>query len=494
MNTRVFSSLRTRLLLWLLIPLGVAAILNIWIANREARNTATMVQDRLLLGSARIIAQQIQYDEGLVEVAIPPAALELFQSADQDRVYYRIASARGVLLSGYAELPPPPSSLRPEEFLYFSTVVRDQPVRVVAYAQPVFAAPEEGPVVIEVAQTYQGHHRMVQQILATSLRQGFWMLALVAVLVWIALRGGLEGILRLRDKVRDRTPGSLEPLDPGPVPREILPLVEAINGYVQRLDHQMAVGSRFIANASHQLRTPFTILQTQVNFGLKGQDPLQKDEALKAIFREVRHGTRLVNQLLSLSSAEAGRQHPRPSAPVNLVDLVQRVLEEQAALAHSKEIDMGFDLQTDQVELMASSPMLHELVANLVDNALRYTPAKGIVTVSVRRMEELGVLRVEDNGPGIPSEDRKRVFERFCRLHEDGTPGCGLGLSIVQEVALALGVEVQLSDPAEGTGLVVTLKFPRADRPAGKGRSDQPEAPVISEASDARRSSSSHRS
>lgn len=463
MGTRVLSSLRARLLLWLLIPLGVAVSLNIWFANQEAWKTATLVQDRLLLGSARIIAQQIQYEDGVLEVAIPPAALELFQSADQDRVYYRIASARGVLLSGYAELPRPPRTPRPEESLYFRTVVRDQPVRVVAYGQPVFAAPEEGPVVIEVAQTYQGHQRMIQQLLASSLRQGFWTLALVAFLVWIALRAGLKGILQLRDKVRGRAPSSLEPLDPGLVPKEILPLVEAINSYVKRLENQMAERSRFIADASHQLRTPFTILQTQVNFGLKSRDPLHKDEALGAIFQEVRHGTRLVNQLLSLSSVEAGVQHPPPPVPVNLVELVQRVLEEQAALAHSKDTDLGLDFQTDRVEVMASSPMLHELVANLVDNAIRYTPPKGMVTVSVRRMEELVVLRVEDNGPGIPPEDRTRVFERFCRLHhENGTPGCGLGLSIVQEIAVALGAEIQLSDPAVGTGLVVTLTFPAA--------------------------------
>lgn len=145
---------------------------------------------------------------------------------------------------------------------------------------------------------------------------------------------------------------------------------------------------------------------------------------------------------------------------VNLVDLVQRVLEEQAALAQSKDIDLGLDLQTECVELPASSFLLHELVANLVDNALRYTPPKGTVTVSVRRLEELVILRVEDNGPGIPLQDRSRVFERFCRLQEDDTPGCGLGLSIVQEVAHALGADVQLSDPKEGTGLVVTLVFP----------------------------------
>lgn len=464
MRSDFLPSLRARLLLWLLVPLGALALLNSWFAHREARNTATMVQDRLLLGSARIIAQQIQYEDGLLEVAIPPAALELFQSAEQDRVYYRIASAKGVLLSGYAELPPPQGPLHPEESTYFSTEVRGAPVRVVAFAQPVFGAPEESPVVIEVAQTSEAHRRLVQQIWMTSLRQESWMLLLVAILVWFALRWGLKDILRLRDEVSTRTPGSLEPLQPHRVPLELQPLVGAINGYVQRLDGQMAMRSRFIANASHQLRTPFTVLQTQVNFGLRSPDAAEKDEALRAIFQGVRHGTRLVNQLLSLSSAEAGAQHPRPPVPVNLVDLVQRVLEEQAALAQSKDIDLGLDLQTDRVELLASSSMLHELVSNLVDNALRYTPPQGVVTVSVRRIGESVLLCVEDNGPGIPLADRARVFERFCRLHDDDTPGCGLGLSIVQEVASALGAEIQLSDPARGTGLVVTLAFPSAPR------------------------------
>jgi len=453
-------SLRTRLLLWLLIPLAGLAILNAWFTRREAWHTATMVQDRLLLGSARIIAQQIQYDDGHLEVAIPPAALELFQSGDQDRVYYRIASGKGVLLSGYAELPPPPGNLRAEEFLYFPSIVRDQPVRVVAYAQPVFAAPEEGPVVIEVAQTLLGHQRMIQQLLSTSLKQELWELALVAILALVALHRGLKDLVGLRDKVRDRTPGSLEPLQPDRIPQEILPLVEALNGYVQRLDNQMAERSRFIANVSHQLRTPFTVLQTQASFGLKSPDAQQKHEALGAIFQEVRHGTRLVNQLLTLSSVEAGVQHSRPSVPVNLVDIIQRVMEEQGALAQSKGIDLGLDHSLEQADVLASSAMLHELVANLVDNALRYTPASGIVTVSVQRQGEAIILRVEDNGPGIPRVDRSRVFERFCRLHEDDSPGCGLGLAIVQEIAIALGAEVHLADPPLATGLVVTVLFP----------------------------------
>lgn len=460
MTSEAALSLRSRLLLWLMVPLGALAVMNLAWARREARRTADMVQDRLLLGSARIIAQQIHFEDGLLDVAIPPAALELFQSRAQDRVYYRIASPRGVLLSGYAELPPPAVALRPEESTSFLAEVRGEPVRVVAYAQPVFAAPEEGPVIIEVAQTLQDHDQLARTLWTATLRQDLWTMGLAGLLVWFALRRGLKDILRLRDEVGRRTPGSLEPLRPGPMPQELRPLVESLNGYIQRLDAQMAVRSRFIANASHQLRTPFAVLQTQASCGLRSPDPALKDEALGAMAEGVRQGTRLVNQLLALSRAEAGVQALRSGETVDLAALAQRVLEEQAPLAQARGLDLGLDCPEGPLDLAAPAAMVHELVANLVDNALRYTPAGGKVTLSLRRTPEGALLRVEDDGHGIRPEDRIRVFERFCRLAQDDTPGCGLGLSIVQEVARALGAEVRLSDPERGRGLVVTVAFP----------------------------------
>jgi two-component system sensor histidine kinase TctE len=471
-------SLRAQLLLWLLVPLGAAAAVYAWAAYREAQTTAGRVQDRLLLGSARIIAQQVTFEDGVLDVAIPPAALELFQSQTPDQVYYRIASAQGLLLSGYAEVPPPPAPVLPEEFSFFRAVVRDQPVRVVAYAQPVFAAPAQSPVVIEMAQTLGGHDRMAEQIWATSLRQELGMMLLVALLLWIALRRGLKGLVRLSRHVQERNPGSLERLDPGPVPRELRPLIQAINGYVQRLDSQIAARNRFIANAAHQLRMPFTVLQTQTAFALKSSDPAQKDETLEAISQGVRGGTRLVNQLLSLSIAEARPQYVELRPALDLAALLQRVLEEHAGLAQARDMDLGLDLEPDLAQdldqgagpdgaeppdrftLNAPGAMVHELAANLVDNAIRYTQRGGVVTVALRREPEAVVLRVEDNGPGIPAADRTRAFERFSRLHPGATQGCGLGLAIVEEVARALGAAVELSDPAQGTGLVVTVRFP----------------------------------
>jgi two-component system sensor histidine kinase TctE len=286
------------------------------------------------------------------------------------------------------------------------------------------------------------------------------MMALVAVMVWIALRWGLRSLVRLGDLVRSREPGSLEPLDPGPVPQELQPLVSAQNDYIQRLDALLAARNRFIANASHQLRTPLTVLQTQADFGLSSPDPAQKDEVLKAISQGVRDGTRLVNQLLSLSVAEAGAQHPVPRAAVDAADLVQRVLEEHAALAQARDIDLGFEVRGERMVLLTSEAMLRELVANLVDNALRYAPAHGVVTASVHYGPGRVRLRVEDNGPGIPAEDRERVFKRFVRLRPGETSGSGLGLAIVRELAAALGAGVQLEDPDQGPGLVVTVSLP----------------------------------
>ena len=167
---------------------------------------------------------------------------------------------------------------------------------------------------------------------------------------------------------------------------------------------------------------------------------------------------RLVNQLLMLFMAEAdSAQQPR-QGEVNLAEIVQRVLEELAALAQSKDIDLGFE-HKGSATVRGTPSMLHELVANLVDNAIRYTPAGGVVTAGIVGAHDRVTLRIEDNGPGIPPDQRERVFERFYRLHDDGPGGSGLGLPIVREIAAASRANVTLSDPPGGKGLIVSVTF-----------------------------------
>ncbi|WP_231602467.1 sensor histidine kinase [Herbaspirillum chlorophenolicum] len=456
------TSLRSQLLLWLLFPLGIFVAVSSWITYRNAVDMATATHDRLLLGSARVIAEQIRYDDGVFLVPVPPSALELFQSSAHDRVFYRITSASGNLLAGSEDLPLPAVKLGQESSYFFSTEFRGEKIRVSAYGQSVITAPDDEMVIVEVAQTLRAHKIFSDRIWEHAVLQHLLILLFVAVLLALGVRSALAPAMRLRDHMQHRKPDSLEPLSRADIPDELVPIVDAVNHYVVRLDKQMAAHSRFIANASHQLRTPITVLATQVDYGLHSDDASGKDVALRAMKVSLQHGIRLVNQLLSLSGAEAAsdRRQDAMLDNVDLVLVVQEVFEEFAMFAQDKRIDLGFDCAHGSIT--AQGGMYHELIANLVDNALRYTPRGGVVTTSLDMDETKIVLMVADNGPGIPAEERQRVFERFYRISSSQADGTGLGLAIVAEIAAVIGAQVVLSAPAGHSGLIVTVAIPVA--------------------------------
>ncbi|MBV8619624.1 MAG: sensor histidine kinase [Curvibacter sp.] len=452
-------SLRSTLMLWLLLPLTTYVVVDAAVNYHEARHTAQLVQQRMLLGAARMIGQQVQYEDGVVQVVIPPAALELFASPSHDRVYYRVARADGELLSGHANLASPPRFPAAEEAVYFDAGLNGQAVRAVAFGQPLLSEPGHRPVLIEVAQTLAGRDALAREIWLGTVQRQLLLLGLGAVLLWFGLRLGLRPVLTLREQVLRRRPGTLDPLQAAEAPTELAPLVAAINDYVGRLDHHMSAHSRFIADAAHQLRTPLTVLNTQVVYAIRHPAPEGRDEALQATLATVQHGMRLVNQLLSFSLAEAIRGQAPRQEPVDLGATVQQVLETLASLAGQRQIDLGFEGLAEGCEVQGSPRLLHELVANLIDNALRYTPPGGVVTARLLREPQKVLLQIDDNGPGIPASERERVFERFHRLNNQQSDGCGLGLAIVREIAESCGAVVELGEPPQGRGLRVTVHF-----------------------------------
>ena len=456
----MLSSVRARLLAWLLVPITLLVGFDMWFTYSNAEETATVIHDRMLLGSARMIGEHVTYEEGLLEAVVPPAALELFQSKAADQVYYSVVTQRGELLAGYAQLPVP--ELRPDMdgWAFHTATFRGNPVRVVSFVQPVFGASQDASVVVEVAQTLRSRSALSREILTRTIGQQLVLVLVVVCMLWLGLGRALAPVLRMSDQVRARKPGALEPLDISRVPSELKALAIALNDYVHRLEHQMSAHSRFVSNAAHQLRTPLTLLNTQVACALRGADSESKDGALRSIRETVRHSSRVVNQLLTLSAAESRGAHPPRMHDVDLVQVVRTVLEEQAASAQAKAIDLGFEGDAGPAIVRAVPPMLHELVANLVDNAVRYTPVDGIVTAAVASGSGGVKLRIEDNGPGIAANERERVFERFFRLRHDASDGCGLGLAIVREIATAHAAEVTLASAADGAGLVVSVAFP----------------------------------
>jgi two-component system sensor histidine kinase TctE len=285
-------------------------------------------------------------------------------------------------------------------------------------------------------------------------------LALVALLVWVGLRNCLKPLLRLRDAVLARQPGSLHALEIRAVPVELSPLVDAINEYAMRLERHTSVQQSFIQNAAHQLRTPLTLLTTQVSYAVRASDPAGRSESLSAIRQTVQQSVRLVNQLLTLSSAEVHGPGDLQGEEGRLDEVVRGVLVDMAGRAQSKRIDLGFEATVSDVSVRGHAVTLREIVMNLVDNAIRYTQPGGIVTTRISVAEATAMLTVEDNGPGIPESERERVLERFYRIDDRDSDGCGLGLAIVREFTTRLGGSVALRTPASGRGIAVDIVLP----------------------------------
>ncbi len=453
------DSLRFQLLVWLLLPLAGLVALNVWTSWRQARATADLVTDRTLDASARAIAEDVRFDRGAVDAIVPPVALEMFDTGHRDRVFYRVVTGDGRLLTGYPDLPEPASTLKEGVATHFAGSYRGEDMRFAALSYPVVGAPDGRRVVVVVGVTLAGHGAMLRELWVGGFGRQLILLVAVGVLVVIGLRRGLAPLMRLRDAVLDKRRDDLSPLPDAAVQSELRPLVQALNTYMGRVAGQMAAQRRFVANAAHQLRTPLALLATQVAFARRTQEPAERAEALGAAELSTRHLARLAAQLLVLSRVEPGGRRPRDER-IDLGDSARMVLEGLADLAVERGIDLGLDVIAP-AGTVGDGAMVREAIVNLVENALRYTPPGGRVTVAVDGAGAEAVLTVDDSGPGIAPQERERVFERFYRV--PGTPGegSGIGLSIVREVVDGMGGALVLGTAPEG-GLRVEMRLPPA--------------------------------
>lgn len=445
---------------WVLLPLICAVAVNTWLTFNSSVDTASVVQDRLLLGSARMIAQQISFEDGSFQHQIPPAALELFQSEESDRIFYRVTTGTGQLLSGYTDLPVPVLDSSPDSPFFFGATMRGEPVRVVAFFQPVIGNPSVLPVVVEVAQTTRAHKQLTNKLWLHAVGQQLLILALVTIFILFGLHRGLQPLIRLRNDVRSRKEGSLQRLQTNRIPAELTPLVDSFNDYIQRLENYTSRRGAFIQNAAHQLRTPLAVLNTQISDALRAENKEIGDRSLVAAHRTLQQTGRLVNQFLTLSSAEAYVAVKTQMSTQECCDIVQGILEDLAVQAHSKNIDLGFERIGGDTVISSDPAAFREIAVNVIDNAIRYTPAHGVVTVRVQSTEGKIALAVEDNGPGVPLESQEKIFQRFYRMGGTDSAGSGLGLAIVKELASQCGATIRLDAPAHGgSGLLTVIDF-----------------------------------
>ncbi|TGT43927.1 sensor histidine kinase [Mesorhizobium sp. M8A.F.Ca.ET.165.01.1.1] len=447
------NSLRLQLLAWVVLPLAGLATVNLWTSHGNALATADLVTDRMLVGSARMIAEQVAMADGVLDATIPPAAIEMFDTGDRDSVYYRVETAGGRLLTGYPDLPEAP------QHASVAASYRDHMLRLLTLGHAVIGAGADSPITVTVGITLAGHDAMVKRLWFNAFVQQLALVAIAGVFVLLGLRRGLAPLISLRDAVRSPSRSDLDPVDVPGAQSEIRPLIDALNAYMARVRAQMGAQRRFIANAAHQLRTPLALLSTQASYALRETAADARQEALVALQASSGKLARLAEQLLTLSRAEPGSRRPRADR-IDLTEAARHVLETQAPAAISRNIDLGFE-EAGPAPVIGDGTMLREMMVNLIDNALRYTNPGGNVTVRLATVDGEAVLTVADDGPGIPAEERDHVFERFYRIAGSTGGGSGLGLAIVREVVENAGGRVTLRDGAAG-GLVVEVRLPLA--------------------------------
>ncbi|TCO80475.1 two-component system sensor histidine kinase TctE [Plasticicumulans lactativorans] len=479
-GSRALGSLRGQLLRRLLLPLLLLWAISTISAYREAADAATLAYDRTLLASARVIAERLSGREGKVIVDLPWVALDTFMLDTSDRVYYRVSGIGGEFVSGYADFPPPPAGLRRSELYpalagFYDGRYRGVELRIAALHQPVAEGGVQGMALVQVGETLQARQALARRILLSTVwRQGLLVLC-GAVLIVLAVRGALSPLERIRRAVDTREPGDAGRFDEAGVHREVRPLVVALNAYTERLLALLASRRRFIADASHQLRTPLAVLKTQTQHALREDSPALWRETLCAVQRSVDQMTRLSNQLLSLARAESGAVAAGlgPRAAVDVVERARELCLERAPFAVGRRIDLALETPDTALDVDGDATLLHEMLANLLDNALRYVPAGSRVTLRVHAEAARVVIEVLDDGPGIAAEERERVFGRFYRVPGTQAEGSGLGLAIVRDIARSHGGEVTLGAGLDGRGLGARVELPRAGAGRGGGVSGQ---------------------
>ena len=459
-RTRPYS-LRRRLLLWLLVPLVALGLIALADTYNEAVETANAVSDRVLAGSALAIAERVVVaEDGALEVDIPYVALEMLTSAAQDRVFYRVDGPDG-FITGYQTLPVI-TGLDLEESGYSDSRFRGEPIRLTSLARAASTGATSIPFVVTIAETTIARTQLAQTILLRSALRLAILIGSAAAIVWFAVTFSLRPLYRLRDAIAERNPDDLHPIEQS-VPKEVRGLVDTVNSFMGRLGSALGAMRHFTGNASHQLRTPLTIIRTQLALASRAHSLDEARQAARMGDEAVAHAERVIAQLLLLAKVdEAASDRLKNLDAINLTELAQQLTADRVTQAHAAGIDLGFEGE-EPLYVRGEPMLLGEMIRNLIENVLAYAGSGAEATVKVLDGGTEVVLEVEDTGPGIPASELENVRQRFVRGRAGDKPGAGLGLPIVEEIASLFGGQLELLAGTEGRGLRVRVAFGKAE-------------------------------
>jgi two-component system sensor histidine kinase TctE len=462
---RVQRSLFGEILDWMLVPLLLLWPISIAITYVVAKSIANQPFDQALDDSVTVLSQQISEVNGKVVTRLTDPSRDFLRADDVDNVYYLITGPHGEYIDGDHDMHLPPvedETSHPGKVMFWDSSLHGSDVRIAYTYVDLRSAVDASPAsseqlrqtrpparlaLVQVGETLEKRARLANEIIKGVILPQFLILPIALALIWFALSRGLSPLSELQQRIRARRPDDLSPIDSGQVPEEISPLVRSLNDMLSRLSLSIQTQKRFIADAAHQMKTPLAGMRMQSELALRQTSQQDIHRSLEQLAKSSESATRLVNQLLSLARAENQSQESAPFVEVDLSEFARAVVQDWVQASFSQRIDFGFEQADQPLPVLCNPLMLRELLGNLIDNALHYTPVEGRVTVRVRGepVAGLAILEVEDTGPGIPLAERDHVFQRFYRILDSGRGGSGLGLAIVREIAQQHDAEVTIS-------------------------------------------------
>lgn len=443
------SSLRLRLVLLLSIGLGLAWLVAAWFTHIESRHEIDELFDAQLAQSAQVLLSTTRHElhereeHGDDEIAITHEY--------EQKLAFQIWSEGDLLMRSTAA---PSTTLGSDREGYSESIINGEPWRVLTRwdAQHEF--------MIQVAEPLVARERLARHITLKMLLPTLIALPVLALLIWFGVGAGLRPLHQLKQEVKQRTANRLEPVAMAGVPEEVMPLVKALNDLFARLEDAFEGERRFTADAAHELRTPLAALKIQAQVAIRSKDETERNAALENVLHGVDRATRLVEQLLALARVDPETVVANYKQ-LDLHALSASVMVDLEPLAHAKQIEMLLE-EGQSCQVLGDDAQIRLLLRNLLDNAIRYTPVGGCVSVKVGDPDGVR-LEVRDTGAGIPKSEREHVLQRFYRITGSGEEGSGLGLSIVQRIAELHGARLELDDNCTGPGLVVRVIWSKSE-------------------------------
>jgi two-component system, OmpR family, sensor histidine kinase TctE len=453
------ASLKLRLLLVLLPVMALATATSLWLTRMDSAAAANAAYDRSLLGAIKALDLNVSTASGGLAVELPYRLFEFFQLTATGSVYFRVATADGLVEIGHPGLPLPSSPLTTGIPLFYDAAYFGETVRIGAFMRPLeqrLDTTASTQLIIQVAESTRSREQFTDRFLRQAALRDAVFLAMVCLAVVGGLWMALRPLSRLAAQTRARDAHDVRPLHTLDLPSDLRPLVDAVNQQLARSEQLLAQRRGFVDDASHQLRTPLTVLRAQLDFILRETDPGQKEVALHALSNALEHAIRATNQLLVLARSDASALH---TEPLDLSELARQVALDLLPLARERGVDLGLEEGLSQPLPGVGDPiLLRQALLNLVHNAIEHGRAHGVVTVQAWVDAHGYSLGVVDDGPGMPPELLGQWGHRFAKSRN--SRGSGLGMAIARSVSESHGGHLQTATPACGSGLQVQLWWP----------------------------------